>query len=93
MNDVQGDVDIKMKLTIARDETPELHIALAAINEPRRRTRRLKDLAAKGLLWERSNRTLAAASGNGAQAMVDSLETMNRGVTDSVGSMLEWGGG
>jgi hypothetical protein len=46
--------DLQIKLTVTIDEHPELHRILRAITEPRRRTRRLKDLAATGLLIERS---------------------------------------
>lgn len=46
--------DLQIKLTVTRDEHPDLHRVLTAIAEPRRRTRRLKDLAATGLLIERA---------------------------------------
>ena len=46
--------DLQIKLTVTSDEHPELHRVLVAIAEPRRRTRRLKDLAATGLLVERA---------------------------------------
>jgi hypothetical protein len=46
--------DLQIKLTVTQDEYPELHRVLLAIVEPRRRTRRLKDLAATGLLLERA---------------------------------------
>ena len=46
--------DLQIKLTVTSDEHPELHRVLEAIVEPRRRTRRLKELAAIGLLVERS---------------------------------------
>lgn len=46
--------DLPIKLTVTSDEHPELHRVLVAIAEPRRRTRRLKDLAATGLLFERA---------------------------------------
>jgi hypothetical protein len=46
--------DLQIKLTVTCDEHPELYRVLVAIGEPRRRTRRLKDLAATGLLVERS---------------------------------------
>ena len=53
--------DLQIKLTVTSDEHPELHRVLKAISEPRRRTRRLKELAAMGLLVERSGTfTLAA---------------------------------
>ena len=45
--------DLKIKLTVTADEHPELHRTLMAIVDSRRRTRRLKDLAAAGLLVER----------------------------------------
>lgn len=46
--------DLQIKLTVTSDEHPGLHRVLVAIAEPRRRTRRLKDLAATGLLVERA---------------------------------------
>lgn len=46
--------DLQIKLTVTSDEHPELHRVLIAIEEPRRRTRRFKELAATGLLVERS---------------------------------------
>jgi hypothetical protein len=46
--------DLQIKLTVTQDEHPELHRVLLAIVQPRRRTRRLKDLAATGLLLERA---------------------------------------
>lgn len=45
--------ELKIKLTVTADEHPELYRVLMAIEESRRRTRRLKDLAASGLLVER----------------------------------------
>jgi hypothetical protein len=52
---MQSDLqDLQIKLTVTSDEHPELHRVLVAIAEPRRRTRRLKDLAATGLLIERA---------------------------------------
>jgi hypothetical protein len=45
---------LMMKLSLTDDETPDLFRALAAVKDARRRTGRLKDLAAKGLLLERS---------------------------------------
>jgi len=53
--------DLQIKLTVTRDEHPELHRVLMAICEPRRRTRRLKELAATGLLVERSGALHLAA--------------------------------
>jgi hypothetical protein len=49
-----ADARLRMKLTIAADETPDLFRALAAVKDARRRTRRLKDLATKGLMVERT---------------------------------------
>lgn len=52
---MQSDLqDLQIKLTVTSDEHPALHRVLVAIAEPRRRTRRLKDLAATGLLIERA---------------------------------------
>ncbi|MBY0366043.1 hypothetical protein [Roseateles aquatilis] len=52
---------LQMKLSLAADETPDLFHALSAVKDAKRRTGRLKDLAAKGLLLERSG-SLALAS-------------------------------
>jgi len=50
-----------LKLTVASDEMPELFRALAIVKDPRRRTRRLKDLATQGLLVERSGGAVKVA--------------------------------
>ena len=47
--------ELKLKLTIAQEENPDLYFVLQAIHNPRRRTQRLKDLALKGLLFERGH--------------------------------------
>jgi hypothetical protein len=54
--------DLQIKLTVTQDEHPELHQVLLAIVEPRRRTRRLKDLAATGLLLERAGGIAVSAT-------------------------------
>jgi hypothetical protein len=60
---MQSDLqDLQIKLTVTSDEHPELHRVLVAIAEPRRRTRRLKDLAATGLLIERTGGLAVSAS-------------------------------
>lgn len=48
-----------MKLSLTADETPDLFHALASVKDAKRRTGRLKDLAAKGLLLERSSGAVA----------------------------------
>lgn len=81
---------LKLKLTIAVDENPDLFRALRDIKDPRRRTRRLKDLAVKGLLMERASE--AAPVALRAQAPMGGSESPSRAaVGQSVSSMLDWG--
>ena len=81
---------LKLKLTIAVDENPDLFRALRDIKDPRRRTRRLKDLAVKGLMMERT--PTAAPAAQRAQAPMGGLESPPRAaVGPSVSSMLDWG--
>lgn len=82
------DEQLKLKLTIAMDENPDLFLALRDIKDPRRRTRRLKDLAVKGLLMERGAapmRAEAATTGPAAPPRAT--------VGQSVTAMLDWGDG
>jgi hypothetical protein len=52
-----------MKLTVAADEMPELYQALVDVTNARRRASRLKNLAARGLVVERTGSTpMAPAS-------------------------------
>lgn len=46
---------LRIKLTLAAAEHAELHAALVEIVDPRQRVGRLKILATKGLIFERSN--------------------------------------
>jgi hypothetical protein len=79
------DDQLKLKLTIASDENPDLFLALRDIKDPRRRTRRLKDLAVKGLLSERAPAPMRAemvVSGPAAPSLA--------AAGGSVSSMLDW---
>jgi hypothetical protein len=69
-----------MKLTIPADECPELFRALCSVTQPRRRTRRLKELAVLGLMLERG-----ALAGNPV-APKPSLAALG----ESVASQLDW---
>jgi hypothetical protein len=87
-DDAVIDDQLKLKLTIALDENPELYRVLRDISEPRRRTRRLKDLAVKGLLMERAPAPLRA------EAPTREPESPPRAaIGQSVSSMLDWGDG
>jgi len=85
-----GDEQLKLKLTIAMDENPDLFRVLRDIKEPRRRTRRLKDLAIKGLLMERTPMPLRSEA---LPAAEQPAMHARRPVAQSVASMLEWEGG
>jgi hypothetical protein len=54
----------EIKLTIAREECPGVHEALSPIHDPKRRARRLRDLAAKGLLLEAYGLATASSPSN-----------------------------
>ena len=73
--------DLQIKLTVTQDEHPELHRVLLAIVEPRRRTRRLKDLAATGLLLER-------AGGIAVSAAQPAPSASGQAAVDDVGDAL-----
>ncbi len=89
-DDAVIDDQLKLKLTIALDENLDLFRALRDIRDPRRRTRRLKDLAVKGLLMERA--PTAAPVAQRAQAPTDDSASPPRApVGQSVSSMLDWG--
>lgn len=85
-----GNNKLLMKLTIAADETPELFRALASVKDARRRTGRLKDLASKGFMVERSG--MGILSGEPAPrvagATAEGLRHVPPGHT--VTSMLDW---
>ena len=86
-SDALGANELRLKLTIAVEENPDLYLALRDIKDPRRRTRRLKDLAVKGLFLERASLPIAVAlptrksEVQGARALAG----------PSVSSMLDWG--
>ena len=87
-DDALSDDQLKMKLTIAMDENPDLFLALRDIEDRRRRTRRLKDLAVKGLMMER------APAPTRAEARTREPEAPPRAaIGQSVSSMLDWGDG
>jgi hypothetical protein len=79
---------LKLKLTIALDENPDLFRALRDIKDPRRRTRRLKDLAVKGLLMERAPAPVRAEA-----PMGEPDARPRAAIGQSVSSMLDWGDG
>ena len=55
---MSGDTSkLRIKLTVTAAEYAELHAALAEIVDPRQRVGRLKMLATKGLIFERSKPT------------------------------------
>ena len=68
---------LRIKLTVAAAEHPELHAALADVIDPRQRVGRLKILATKGLIFERSRFTAVkrrrreSANGNPPPALSD----------------------
>ena len=87
-DDAVIDDQLKLKLTIALDENPDLFRALRDIKDPRRRTRRLRDLAVKGLLMERAPASVRA------EAPIGEPEARPRAAMgQSVSSMLDWGDG
>src|SRR5438046_593163 len=79
------DDQLKLKLTIASDENPDLFRALRDIKDPRRRTRRLKDLAVKGLLMERAPASVRVEASIGGPD-----ERPRAAIGQSVSSMLDW---
>jgi hypothetical protein len=81
------DQQLKMKLTISVDENPDLFFVLRDIRDRRRRTRRLKDLAVKGLLLERA----PAPTGAAAPQPITESHGRRTPVGESVSSMLDWG--
>lgn len=85
-DDALSDDQLKLKLTIAVDENPDLFLALRDIKDPRRRTRRLKDLAVKGLLMERAPVSIHS----GALASHLDRPRPRAVVGQSVSSMLDW---
>jgi hypothetical protein len=84
------DNKLLMKLTIAADETPELFRALASVKDARRRTGRLKDLASKGLMVERSGIGILSSepAPQGAGKTAEGPRHAPPGET--VASMLDW---
>jgi hypothetical protein len=85
-----GGDKLLMKITVAADETPELFRTLRSVKDPRRRTRRLKDLATKGLLFELTcSSRLEASARTSDQKAWSGREMPER---ETVGSMLDWMG-
>lgn len=68
--------DLKLKLTVTREEHPQLHQVLSAIRQPRRRTQRLKELATAGLMFERGAVPLPAPASGPPLAVADPLDTL-----------------
>lgn len=80
-----------MKITVAADETPELFRSLASVKDRRRRTRRLKDLATKGLMVERAGVATIATEAAPQMAIIQPPEGPGRvRPGDTVSSMLDW---
>ena len=73
--------DLQIKLTVTSDEHPELHRVLVAIAEPRRRTRRLKDLAATGLLVERAGGLAVSAQQPAPSAAAQAADVLGDAVS------------
>lgn len=85
-----GDNKLLMKLTIAADETPELFRALASVKDARRRTRRLKDLASKGFMVERSGMGILSSEPAPRVARPTAEGLRHAPPGDTVASMLDW---
>jgi hypothetical protein len=85
------DNKLLMKLTIAADETPDLFRALESVKDARRRTRRLKDLASKGFMVERSG--IGILSSEPAPRVAGPTHEGHGHMLagDTVASMLDWG--
>ena len=85
--DAPGTNELRLKLTIAVEENPDLYLALRNIKDPRRRTRRLKDLAVKGLFLERASVPIAV----GLPTREPEVQGAPAFAGPSVSSMLDWG--
>jgi hypothetical protein len=72
-----------LKLTVTADEMPELFRVLVSVQDPRRRTTRLKALAAQGLLVERTGGVANAAMPRPAESAARSLQNMPAEFTGS----------
>ena len=79
-----------MKLTIAADETPELFRALASVKDARHRTGRLKDLASKGFMVERSGIGILSSEPAPRVAGATAVGPRQAPPGDTVASMLDW---
>ena len=94
MNAGRKDGLVRMKLTISREEHPEMFDALISIRNPRRRTGRLKELVIKALTLEQVGATavLGPLLADGARSGVaQGGEAAGAGPpATSVTSMLEW---
>jgi hypothetical protein len=92
--DYAPDGKLTIKVTIIGVQHPELFHAMRSIKDLRRRSTRIRDLAAKALLDERRNPAVA-----GGQAMqVENLSGAQRvermkGTGHTVDEMLQWGDG
>ena len=86
-SDALGVNELRLKLTIAADENPDLYLALRDIKDPRRRTRRLKDLAVKGLFLERASLPISV----GLLTRDPEVQSTPSVARPSVSSMLDWG--
>lgn len=94
MTTARKDGTMRMKVTISRDEHPALFEALFRINNPRRRTGRLKDLVIRGLMLELSGGTLSPmgqqAVGVRAASAYGREDATAGEPRTTVSSMLEW---
>jgi hypothetical protein len=72
---------LQLRITISFDESPELFRLASAIVEPKRRARRIKDLATKGMYLELFN-------GNTGQRLPTVASTTTAG--PSVESLIDW---
>ena len=86
-SDALGANELRLKLTIAVEENPDLYLALRDIKDPRRRTRRLKDLAVKGLFLERASLPVAV----GLATREPEVQSAPAFAGPSVRAMLDWG--
>ncbi|KAK0039479.1 hypothetical protein Bpfe_031066 [Biomphalaria pfeifferi] len=83
-----------VKSTVAEDEHPDLFRALASMRDLRRRSSRLRDLAMKGLLFEKGvavgevARAEAKAEANARGASQPKVDALGGG---SVEEQLNWG--
>jgi hypothetical protein len=81
-----------IRLTIAGEECPSLHDALSPIHDPKRRARRLRDLAAKGLLLEAHGLATPSSAGikQSQPAPAPSEAMPQSAAAIPVGGALDW---